>query len=479
MWDMPTLLPHEVLQQELENKDPMAMVASWEKPPNYEVHPVVREARALGRPAVIPLSLFIDGVSYAKRDALLVVSMCNLLTDHRTVLCVVRKRLLCKCSCRGWETLRMLFQWLRWALEILRVGRHPVAKHDGGEWDPVADKSRSDMAGQELPFCGAVVQLRADWAEVAHTMAVPQWASHSHPCFLCVARHDNVYGLLPECNHEQMPWQSKTAQTTEAATAACEVLVEPLAWQDWRELQRLLVHDMRKDGGRGLCLRAPYRPLGLLRGDRLEPTATMPDVDMFLAGDPPASALFWRRSNESATLRRNPFCSQELGTDLPAVVAVDVMHTLCLGVHQQFLSRAMWHVLDKLPAEGPQPARNQASRHTANLHVLALDYDRWMRVTHRDRPTMVLTRVGDFSLEMFGKITAPYLKCKAHETLTMLRWAAEVLRKKQRLVPQGPVWASAGERLLAMWQRLESEGMVISDEIQQDHLLVNGLDRVG
>ena len=70
--------------------------------PNYDTHPVVREGRAANRPPAVPLSIFIDGVAYAKKDSLLVISLCNLLTDRRVVLAVLRKRLLCKCSCRGW-----------------------------------------------------------------------------------------------------------------------------------------------------------------------------------------------------------------------------------------------------------------------------------------------------------------------------------------------------------------------------------------
>ena len=130
VWPMPTLLPHELLRREMEGENIPELLQDWEAPPNFLSHPVVRECQGQGKP-VIPLSLFIDGVAYAKRDALLVVSICNLLTDTRMVLCVLRKRLLCKCSCRGWETIRSMFEWLHWSLCILRAGRCPTEKHDG------------------------------------------------------------------------------------------------------------------------------------------------------------------------------------------------------------------------------------------------------------------------------------------------------------------------------------------------------------
>ena len=42
-----------------------------------------------------------------------------------------------------------------------------------------ADKARAEQAGEELPFCAAVIQLRTDWSEVAHTMqvVVEPWAA--------------------------------------------------------------------------------------------------------------------------------------------------------------------------------------------------------------------------------------------------------------------------------------------------------------
>ena len=200
------LLPHEVLQEDMEKRNMHSLQQSWQQTPNYRTHPVVVAAnnRGDGRP-VVPVSLFVDGVSYAKRDSLLVISVHNLWTGSRFTVAVLRKRLLCRCSCRGWDTLHCFFVWLRWCLHVLREGRYPGMRHDNEPWTSELDKKRAAQAGGEMPFLAAVVQLRADWAEIAHTLAVPHWASANHPCFLCYATRATLYGRLAECNGAMCP----------------------------------------------------------------------------------------------------------------------------------------------------------------------------------------------------------------------------------------------------------------------------------
>ena len=292
--NLAVLLPHELLEVDMQDEDMAALQGQWQAPPNFEQHPVVQEASRAGDKQVVPISLFIDGVAYAKRDSLLCITCQNLLTGHRFVICALRKRIMCKCGCKGWDTLHAVFSWLRWALQILATGVRPQQRHDGSGFDPEMEEQRSAAAGSRLPFVGAVTQLRADWAEIAHTMAVPQWSSHAQPCFLCRASHDNVNSQIAECNYQRLTWELKSSETYDAACDACEILVDPLSRDDWLQLQGLLDYDSRSDGARGLALQKAYPKLNLKKGDRLEPTAELWDTQLFFGKDPPKRALFWQ-----------------------------------------------------------------------------------------------------------------------------------------------------------------------------------------
>ena len=73
------------LLRPLENSD-------WE--PVYRTHPVVIEARQLGRELPSPIALYIDGVQFTKQiamgrqDSLICFVVYNLVTNKRHVVCV-------------------------------------------------------------------------------------------------------------------------------------------------------------------------------------------------------------------------------------------------------------------------------------------------------------------------------------------------------------------------------------------------------
>ena len=318
MWDLPVVLPHEALANELEGADLGGLMASWTAPPNYDAHPVVQEARGAEPPAlVIPISVFVDGVAYAKRDTLLVFSMANLLTEKRTILCVLRKRVLCKCACKGWESLHAVFSWLRWCLLVLKEGTWPLRQHNGDAWSPENDQERDRRAGTPLGFRAAAIQLRGDWSEFSNTFQVPQWNSSNQPCFLCEATADDLFTQLPECGFRTLPWAPKTEAAFELACQSCEIEVPALGDDEWRTFNDLLFPD--QNNAKGLALLADCPALDLKRGDRVEPTSEMLDVDDILTNNP-GKFLMWRHGNETLTRRRVPLFTAELGTDLPNFV---------------------------------------------------------------------------------------------------------------------------------------------------------------
>ena len=73
-------------------------------PPAYFDNPIVKRERERvgGGKRVLPYSLFLDGVPYSLTDSVTGVWVKNELTGKRDLLAVLRKRLLCRCGCRGW-----------------------------------------------------------------------------------------------------------------------------------------------------------------------------------------------------------------------------------------------------------------------------------------------------------------------------------------------------------------------------------------
>ena len=131
--DVVVLPPHELLVRELVGVDVSAMVARWSRTPNYGTHPVVQKMEAEGIPTV-PLAVYLDGVQYAVRGSMLVVSITNLCTDKQHVIGVIRKRKMCGlkagCGCKGWCSLHAFWVFLRWSLAALGVATYPAARHN-------------------------------------------------------------------------------------------------------------------------------------------------------------------------------------------------------------------------------------------------------------------------------------------------------------------------------------------------------------
>ena len=156
-----------------------------------------------------------------------------------------------------------------------------------------------------------------------------------------------------------------------------------------------------------LPLICAYPPLALKKGDRVEPTPEVLDVYVYLEMEAaPAQVKFWRRKAETEALRRNPLLTPELGLDLARVVAIDAMHTLCLGVHHQFVMSALWWYVDTHEPTDDL-LRVQASRHSANMAVFAKDYKTWTQMMRQTSPDVLITTLGDLNMDVIGTKSKP------------------------------------------------------------------------
>eukprot|EP00971_Amphidinium_carterae_P045091 887079-Amphidinium_carterae.1 len=93
---------------------------------------------------LVPLSLFIDGLAYARKQSMLVVVLHNMLTKKR----------------------------------------YPMKRHDHMDFHP-SDAKRLSRRGQQMPYKCVVLQLRLDWAEWSHSIGVMSWKSTVSGCPFC------------------------------------------------------------------------------------------------------------------------------------------------------------------------------------------------------------------------------------------------------------------------------------------------------
>ena len=94
----------------------------------------------------------------------------------------------------------------------------------------------------------------------------------------------------------------------------CEIRVD-LTEHDHKRIIGQLAYDKRSSGNRGRCLVAPLPELGLLAGDRLEPSIIVTDVGDGLNEhiELPLSCVFWWRSSETFVRHRNPLFDRSTG----------------------------------------------------------------------------------------------------------------------------------------------------------------------
>ena len=69
-------------------------------PPAYVDNPTVQTCAA--NEPVVPVALYVDGVPYSHVDGAIGFWLINMVTQLRVLSVMLRKKLLCKCGCRGW-----------------------------------------------------------------------------------------------------------------------------------------------------------------------------------------------------------------------------------------------------------------------------------------------------------------------------------------------------------------------------------------
>ena len=474
--------PHELVLEEVGQLDVAMALDDWKPPPNYYEHPVVQAMNIKGK-LVIPLALYLDGVQYGIRDSMLVVTVTNLLTLKKHVVLVIRKRIMCGvkagCGCRGWCSLFPVWAFLRWSFQALTQAKHPVGRHNteldadslnAAEWRP-EDAARQALAGEDMPVAAAVLQVRADWGEMTSHLGVANWSTQSDPCFLCRCDKDAMLDRDLLKARAPLAWELRTFRDYQDACLQCEIDVDTsvLSDQEWDDFVKCLMPDTRKEVTLGRSLTRAWPKLGLKKGDRVEPSLGLLDWQT-LDKRKPASIRFWRRSKETSVRHRNPFFDDMLGTSLDQVYSADTMHSWCLGIQQQFVSACLWKVIEGnvFTVERRPGTTGQEDIHKRVMQKLSSHLAAWYRQFAIDSPSVVMTRVHDLTLEDIGGTSStPLLRCKAHETLGLVRYLTSSLPGWAQNIENGPVWRKGSKALLKLWTLIEQSPAVVPADTQE------------
>ena len=190
-----------------------------------------------------------------------------------------------------------------------------------------------------------------------------------------------------------------------------------------RSIYRCLAYK-RKYRGRTLIEDIPA--LGLSKGNRLEPSPSMPDVAMFETKDVPFLCTFWIGDIHGRVVHGNPLV--DICGFVIELWGIDILHTWCLGPIQAFVA----FVIHLLIASGVYykklPWLDQEDADRISLNFIKAELFAWYKSMRRDphwRRTG--TEVWNLSMAMLGNKSKPMLHAKAKESEGLLMFAVYAL----------------------------------------------------
>eukprot|EP00971_Amphidinium_carterae_P097035 1920799-Amphidinium_carterae.2 len=224
--------------------------------------------------------------------------------------------------------------------------------------------------------------------------------------------------------------------------------------------------------------------MGFRKNDRIEPSSLLPDVGSMWALDivsmvsrlpiigayndqqRPSRVLVWRRAQETAVRRNNPFFSREVS--LPDVLAIDAMHLLPLGVFHQYVAHTIQHVLQCNVAESTKT--QVAERDADNLSYLDHCLQGYNHSVKHDTKTVAKNQL---KATAFGTRNAPMCHFKAGETIALVRWLAHPsygLANVRRRLVRANVFMEGAKLLASLWNAWQIRTWQVSAEALQDIL---------
>ena len=430
-------------------------------PPTYYNNPIV-----IGNPdeLVMPWGLYLDGVPYNQTDSVVAVWLFNLISGARSCIALVRKRIVCRCGCRGWCTYFPLLSHLRACMRKLAEGVYESVRHDGQDWREGSDAHRRLNAGKRLLFRGVVLFLKGDWAEFCERLGFPTWQSVSRPCFCCASFGAALFNAVGVSMAGGGPWHENTDDDFEAACQRCEILFTVACGATHTAIKRALGYDNRKDGSCGRALKWDVAGTVLQQDDRLEPTDEMPDVQDFDSiNEYPFNVIFWRVSLQTICLKRCPLWDPELGFTPTRVICIDALHSLYLGTMLNYCKHVIWFMLQA----GVWGDCGTIAHYRVAVEVLRTELLSWYKTPKGEG----LTHVHDVAHKMLGEAGKQKLKTKAMETWGLLLFLCDMLLSyRLRLGPMGQRLREAGLLLQHYVELIKCSGYNMAPSTLQDQM---------
>ena len=152
----------------------------------------------------------------------------------------------------------------------------------------------------------------------------------------------------------------------------------------------------------GRCLKEPIAELGLLAGDRLEPSSSVMDVGAFKFLETPFVATFWRMKDEDRLIHNSPlWCIPGFGLK---TLTIDALHTWVFGPLAFYTGFVLRFCL--VHRVWCQDLPYIDSEEYMRLNLLRCRADLWSYYYHRRRDGSDWTRHGsevwNLTLKMLG-----------------------------------------------------------------------------
>ncbi len=469
--------PHEGMAREIKSKPNIiqSTIQDQEWAADYWVHPVVAglDESELEASPPQPYALYLDAAPYTKDESFLGFFVYHLLTGVRHLCIILRKSELCQCGCRGWCTLFGVFQFLNWCFLAMARKVFPSCRHDNTSWSPL-DRYWENFAGKAMTFRAILLKIKGDWAEFAHSLGFPSWATNLFPCLFCKCTRDTMYNFL-NISMAELPWDEHEPEEYEEACQTCEIEIIIPNKEAIVKIREHLEFDKRQDGFAGRALMKDVPHFGLLVGDRLEPSPQLPDIGLFdKISLFPTIVLFWRTTLESISKHRNPLFNAETGVNPFRTLAIDPLHDIHLGVLARFVVHCLWVFLLAdifdicLPSEeerlimGVQAMRASLFDHYAEFREECKNVGQKCNVSE----------LGTLTLGMLGKKNEKKMRAKAGQTKDLMRYVMKMLEKHQDKLRDfhGEELFIAGKALWDILQIMATNGRVLPHRALQELL---------
>jgi hypothetical protein len=459
-------LPHEAIASELAETPHIFRLLeasvgqqSWCK--NYMDHPVVRMH---GAGKVLPIGIYVDGVQYQRRNGTVAFWCINLVTQRRHLILALQKRDFCRCGCRGYCSIFPALSVIEWSVASMVAGSYPSQRHDHRPWG--GDVERQSTGGKSLGYFAVPIIMKGDWAEFAGTFCFRTWSHHMHPCFRCQATGGPDGSMRNHCGLSVLdsPWESMDMTKIEQACSACEITVVVSNAYELSLIAGNLHYDRRRAGSHGRALTCDLFRFGLQKGDRLEPSATVPDIGAVdTRGDFPFELVFWRCSMETIVKHRCPIFSRRSWI-LPDIICVDELHTMHLGIFQDYILAVVWQAFDADVWQCRGHLPDDAYFAQAALRLRA-ELFKWYREERIRNPTQPLHQLGDLQLQMLGTREHKQLHAKAAESGTLVRFAYDLAVRHRTVL--GSALVHCGSGLMQYLEVTRSSSAKLTDTERQ------------